>query len=39
MNNTREMDGWAMYTWRSTELTTTKEEKTTLIWKMDFYSI
>ena len=27
MNNTREMDGWAMYTWKSIELTTTKEEK------------
>lgn len=27
MNNAREMDGWAMYTWKSIELTTTKEEK------------
>jgi hypothetical protein len=27
MNSTREMDGWAMYTWKSIELTTTKEEK------------
>ena len=27
MNNSREIDGWAMYTWKSIELSTTKEEK------------
>jgi hypothetical protein len=27
INNARVMDGWAMYTWKSIELTTTKEEK------------
>jgi hypothetical protein len=27
MNNASQMDGWAIYTWKSIELSTTKEEK------------
>jgi len=27
MNDSKQLDGWAMYTWKATELNTTKEEK------------